>query len=145
MSYHTWHDYGYGICMDEIKIESVEKIHALILKAPKLAREIAAWITVCGIEHPTIDDYLEYDQDYSCGIAAILRDVIMEKEHIEFYCCEDFDGKKYIMYSQCYPWQMTWRDRRMTRKKITKVLTKYLRILTDQPFAIDFVESENGG
>mgnify|MGYP003305402905 FL=1 len=23
MSYHTWHDYGFGICMDEIKIDQV--------------------------------------------------------------------------------------------------------------------------
>ena len=38
MSYHTWHDYGYGICMDEIKIDSAERIHKMILKAPKLMR-----------------------------------------------------------------------------------------------------------
>ena len=145
MSYHTWHDYGFGICMDEIHIDSVERIHKLILKAPNLARDIAAWITVSGIEHPTIEDYIEYDQDYNCGIAVILRDVILEKEHLEFYCCEDFDGKQYIMYQPCYPWQMKWRDRMMTRKKLKKILTKYLRILTDQPFEIDFVESENGG
>ncbi len=145
MSYHTWHDYGIGICMDEIVIDSVERIQKLILKAPNLAREIAAWITVCGIEHPTIEDYLEFDQDYDCGIATILKDVILEKEHIEFYCCEDFDGKKYIMYQPCYPWQMRWRDRRMTKKKITKILAKYLRILTEQPFEIGEIESENGG
>ena len=145
MSYHTWHDYGFGICMDEIKIDSAERIHKLILKAPKLMREVAAWLCSCNIEDPTIEDYLEYDQDYNCGIAAILRDVILEKEHLEFYCCEDFDGKKYIMYQPCYPWQMKWRDRMMTRKKLKKILTKYLRILTDQPFELDFVESENGG
>ena len=145
MSYHTWHDYGYGICTDEITIDSVERIRNLILKAPKLARDIATWILNCGIEEPTIDDYLEYDQDYSCGIAAILREVILEKEHIDFYCCEDFEGRKYIMYPQGYPWQMTWRERRMTKKKITKILTKYLKILTDEPFEIGEVESENGG
>lgn len=100
MSYHTWHDYGIGICMDEIVIDSVERIHKLILKAPNLAREIAAWITVCGIEHPTIEDYLEFDQDYDCGIATILKDVILEKEHIEFYCCEDFDGKSILCISR---------------------------------------------
>ena len=36
MSYHTWHDYGIGICMDEIKIDTVERIHKLIQKAPNL-------------------------------------------------------------------------------------------------------------
>ena len=145
MSYHTWHDYGIGICTDEITIDSVERIRRLILKAPKLARDIATWLINCEIEDPTIDDYLDYDQDYSCGIAAILREVILEKEHIEFYCCEDFDGKKYIMYQPCYPWYMRWRDRRMTRKKVEKILTKYLKILTDEPFEIGEIESENGG
>ena len=33
MSFHTWHDYGFGICIDEINIESVERIRDLILKA----------------------------------------------------------------------------------------------------------------
>lgn len=40
---------------------------------------------------------------------------------------------------------MRWRDRRMTKKKITKILAKYLRILTEQPFEIGEIESENGG
>ena len=145
MSYHTWHDYGIGICMDEIKIDTVERIHKLIQKAPKLSMEIAAWLSVCEIEHPTIDDFIDFDQDYNCGLATILKEVILEKEHIEFYCCEDFEGKKYIMYQPCYPWHMRWRDRRMTKKKVKKILSKYLKILTDEPFEIGAVESENGG
>lgn len=37
MSYHTWHDYGYGICIDDIKEEiSLVRLMKLIQTAPKL-------------------------------------------------------------------------------------------------------------
>ena len=26
MSYHTWHEYGYGFCFEDIKKETIEKI-----------------------------------------------------------------------------------------------------------------------
>lgn len=48
-------------------------------------------------------------------------------------------------YQPCYPWHLRWRDRRMTEKKVKKILSKYLKILTDEPFEIGAVESENGG
>ena len=35
MSYSTWHNYGYGICVDDINIQNVERLRALLELAPK--------------------------------------------------------------------------------------------------------------
>ena len=36
MSYSTWHNYGYGIRVDDIKEQSVERLQALLKLAPEL-------------------------------------------------------------------------------------------------------------
>jgi len=35
MSYSTWHNYGYGICTSDLKIDSVECIEELLKHAPE--------------------------------------------------------------------------------------------------------------
>lgn len=35
MSYSTWHNYGYGICTSDLKIDSVERIEELLKHAPE--------------------------------------------------------------------------------------------------------------
>ncbi len=47
MSYHTWHNYGYGICVDEMKVDSVERIEALLALAPQYRDKIHDWFEDC--------------------------------------------------------------------------------------------------
>ena len=144
MAYHTWHDYGYGVNLHGLEFNSPERVVALLSRVPSILEHIKREFEVNEITEPTVEDYIEYG-DFTCGIAGMLSEVIEQKEKIFFYVCEDFDGCKYIMYTPCYPWEMRWRDRRMTKKKIQKVLSKYLKILTDSHFDIELVESANGG
>ena len=72
MSYNSWHIYGYGLCVSDIEGLSIEKIQALLAKAPKYQKDVQGWLEEHDISEPTVDDYLEFDQDYCLGLASIL-------------------------------------------------------------------------
>ncbi len=40
MSYSTWHNYGYGICVDDIKTQDVKRMQALLELAPETKAKI---------------------------------------------------------------------------------------------------------
>lgn len=45
MSYNTWHNYGYGICTDDLKEEiNLVKLMKLIQLAPNLYERVKAYI-----------------------------------------------------------------------------------------------------
>ena len=56
MSYSTWHNYGYGIRVDDIKEQSVERLQALLKLAPELDQKIRAWLSELDIAEPDWDD-----------------------------------------------------------------------------------------
>ena len=64
MSYSTWHNYGYGIRVDDIKEQSVERLQALLKLAPELDQKIRAWLSELDIAEPDWDDYMDFDQVY---------------------------------------------------------------------------------
>lgn len=103
MSYESWHNYGYGIITTKLEIDSVERIEALLSLAPEYQTEIRQWFEECEITEPTVDDYLEFDQDYNLGIATILRIVIQEAEKVEFLACDDCHCQRFLMYPKLYP------------------------------------------
>jgi hypothetical protein len=145
MSYQTWHTYGYGICVNNIKCNSIDKLKKLIGLTPEYEADINEWIRDCDIEDPTFEDYLEYDEDGCYGLASILKGVILEKECIEFTACDDFNGKQYLLYEPTYPWYLTEKDKEMNPDKIAEILTRYVSVLTDEMPMIDYYGVENGG
>jgi len=145
MSYSTWHNYGYGICTSDLRVDSVERIEELLSHAPEYRKEIHDWFEDCDNTKPTLDDYLDFDQDYNNGIAAILQAVIKEATGIEFAACDNFDCMRYLIYMPSYPWNMTERDRTVTQEELDEVLKKYVSIISDSKLDIDFQEVENGG
>lgn len=145
MSYRTWHSYGYGICVDEIKVDSVEKLEALLSYAPKYQQQLHRWLKECKITAPSVDDYMEFDQDYYLGLATLLKEVIEEADGIELCACDDFEGASFLIYGPAYPWQMTEKDLGMTEEKIEQLFQKYVSVLTDEPINIEYQEIGNGG
>lgn len=147
MSYSTWHNYGYGIYTSDLIIDSVERIEELMSHAPEYRKEIHEWFEDCDNTAPTVDDYLDFDQDYNNGIAAILQEVIKEATGIEFTACDNFDCMRYLIYiyMPSYSWYMTERDRTVTQEELDEVLKKYVSIVTDSKIEIDYQEVENGG
>ena len=145
MSYCTWHNYGYGICTDQIEVDSVEKLEELLSYAPKHQNEYQAYFKECGISDPDVEDYFEFDRDCYYGLATILKKVIEEVEDIELFACDDFDCRDYLIYPYTYPWLITEKERDLTEEKLEQLFKKYVSILTDKPIDIDYQSVENGG
>ena len=113
--------------------------------APKVKKEIEKRFLEQGISKPAADDYLDYDQDYCLGMGAILKDVIAEAEGIELIACDDLNGHIYLLYPPMYPWSMEDADRTMTEEKIKSIIGKYLSIITESDFEVDYQSAENCG
>ena len=145
MSYHTWYTYGYGICTDKIQISSVESLKKLISFAPNYEINLKKWFAENEIKEPTIDDYLEYDEEEYCRLASILKAVILEIEGIEFTACDNFDGENYLVYEPSYPWYMSKKDNMLTEEKVEEILRKYISVITEQVPEIEYQSVGNGG
>ena len=102
MSYTTWHNYGYGICVDDIKTRDVTRLESMLKLAPNLDREIHRWLEECSISEPVWDDYMEFDQDFMLGLATILQKVI---EEVAAQTLPTGYGYEYRSYSS---WSPSW-------------------------------------
>lgn len=72
----------------------------------------------------------DYENAYAeKGFGAIFTDAINNNE-MEFNV-DFFDGNEdgVVMYVACFPWEMTDREKRMTREDMEKVFMKYLNDL----------------
>lgn len=145
MSYSTWHTYGYGICVDHIKEQSVERLEKLLSMAPEYQKNLHEWLKECEITEPTFEDYLEFDQDFNLGLASILKEVIREAEQIELTACDDFDCRNYLLYESGYPWYFSKTKVLSTEEAAADLFRKYISILTDEPINIEYQGVENGG
>lgn len=145
MSTYTWHHYGYGICTDHIKTESVDRLQQLLRLVPEFEAEINGWLKEIEVDAPTYEDYMDFDQDYHLGIATILLNVIKEAEGIEMLACDDAAGMVYLMFPPLYPWRIEENERGLTEEKIEEILRKYIAVLTDEEITIEYQSAENYG
>ena len=145
MSYHTWHNYGYGICVDDIQAQSVQRLQALLKLAPKLDGKIHAWLSDLSVTEPDWDDYMEFDQDFRLGLATILQRTIEEAEGLCLTACDDYDSRAYLLYQPSYPWQLTIAERELTEEHVASLFQRYVGMLTDEAVDVDYQEVENGG
>lgn len=145
MSSATWVNYGYGVCLKGLEFNSIERVEKMLSYAPNFRKTIHEWFKQCEIEHPTMEDYLDFDQDYYNGMAFLLKSVMVEAEQIPFASCDDASGATYVLFQPSYPWDMTRNQRKVTKRKIEKVIKKYLSMITDSKFAVCFEAAENCG
>lgn len=145
MSYVSWHNYGYGICTDDLGDLTVERIEALLEGTPILKKHMAEWFEKEEIQEPDVDDYLEFVQTGDYGIASILQEAIQEEEGIIFTACSDYDGGTYLIYQPSYPWYLPECEMGLTEERIRETLSKYVSIISDKQVTIDYQEVENGG
>ena len=145
MAFVTWHNYGYGICVSELVNIPVERLRLLLEQAPSFCKEVDTWLVENGIENPTYDDYMEFDDEYMTGLATILSRVIEEVEHIHFTACKDFDNDDFLIYMPRYPWELPDSEHDLTEERIEDILTAYVSILTDEAITIGYQSVENGG
>lgn len=148
MSFETWHNYGYGIMIDDITTDT-GKILNLLDKAPKFKENFLGWIKESydrDINDVDYDEMMEYEDDPGYrGLGPILSGVIQEAEDIEFLLCDDYDGHQYLLYPETYPWCLSEKERNFTEQDVKDIFEKYLTVLTNDSVLIDYMTCENGG
>lgn len=143
MSMITWINYGYGICTDSLESVELSKIKELIHLAPKYEAHIKEVFKSNDITEPTAEDYLEAAEYY--GVASILAEVIDEVEGIRLDACDNEDGERYLLFSACYPWQLTDAERNFTEESLRDLFLKYAAVLSDDPPVAAYQSVENWG
>lgn len=145
MSYKTWHNYGFGVCTDDIPEGDVSRLQSLLALAPGFRAKVESWLAEQEITDPTWADYAEFDEDYYLNIATILKEVVEEAEGIILTACGDYNNVCYLIYSPGYPWELSDADRNLTEDRLREIFTKYIGILTDKEIEVGYQEVENGG
>lgn len=145
MSYTSWHTYGYGICLSKLECNSMERMQKLLKLAPKYYKSVQNWLREQRIEKPDVGDILESDQEYHLGLATVLQNVMLEAENIRFTACDDYNSETYLVYEPSYPWSVPEKERNLTEETLRQILAKYISILTDDVFEVDYCSVENGG
>lgn len=145
MSYHTWHNYGYGICTDKLETSTVSRIQLLIHCAPEYEKAVNKLLLERGINDPQADDYLELEINGCYGIASLLQDVILEAEGLVFIACDDYNSNNYLLYMPSYPWHLPAKERSLSEEDIRQIFAKYVSILSDEVLEVDYQSVENGG
>lgn len=143
MSYQIYITYGYGICVSDLKEPTLKSITDIISVAPIYRKSILDVLN--NKDNPTIDDVYELLEYEHLGIAEILAEVIQECENVELTACDDFDGKTYLVYEPCYPWNLPESDRNITQNTIECIIKKYVSMYTDESLEFDYQCVENGG
>lgn len=145
MSYTSWCTYGYGICLSKLECDSMERMQKLLKLAPKYYKSVQNWLREQRIEKPDVGDILESDQEYHLGLATVLQNVMLEAENIRFTACDDYNSETYLVYEPSYPWSVPEKERNLTEETLRQILAKYISILTDDVFEVDYCSVENGG
>ena len=140
-----WVNYGIGVCTTDLKIKSTKSVAKLISLAPDFNEYVKQVFADCDISKPTLEDYLELDEDYQNGIAYILQEVINELTEINVTACDDINGKRYLLYQPLYPWQMTNLEKGLYKRTVEDILTRYISVITNTEFTIDEISAENCG
>ncbi len=143
MSYQIYITYGYGICVSDLKEPTLKSITDIISVAPIYRKSILDVMN--NKDNQTIDDVYEMLEYEHLGIAEILAEVIQECENVELTACDDFDGKTYLVYEPCYPWNLPESDRNITQNTIECIIKKYVSMYTDESLEFDYQCVENGG
>ena len=153
MSYQTWHNYGYGICTDDIETDC-SRLLKLISLAPnfndKFQEKLEVWMgdnSVKSVEDLKLDEILDvlYYMDLWYGIASVISVVVCEAEDIGLVDCDDFIGCDYVIFPTRLPWEYNEKELNMTVEDAENIFRKYVGILTDKTIVIDWQSVENGG
>ena len=145
MSYHTWHNYGYGICTNTLENADVSRIWTLIQMAPAFEKSVRAEFDEEEIADLTAEDFQELECSGRYGIASILESVIREVENIPLCACDDYDNNHYLLYMPTYPWYVQESEVKLTEEIVDQLFAKYTSVLSDEEIEVEYQSVENGG
>lgn len=134
---NTYHIYGFGVELSQLGVISLDRLQQLIGMAPVLELKILKWFKDEKINKPTLKNYYEFDEE-NLGLPTILKEVIFELEGVDLTACEDLNNGVYLLYESKYPWNMTPVDCFMTPERLSSLYRKYLKIISDSDFEIEY-------
>ena len=144
MAQEGWMYRGYGLCVEDLEINSIERLKKLLELAPKYREEFRDFFIEKGILNPDIYDYLATDDnEEEHGFATIIKNALEEITGIRFVDCADLDGNAYILYEPQFQWMMNENERELTKEKLDEIFTKYISLITDTELEIDYITVVN--
>lgn len=147
MSYQTWHTYGIGFCVDDIKTTPARLLELAALDQQTLL-DVENYLSErfgggYKINELTMEDFYDLEGDFcERDVSYVLKRVIKE---IPIVYADNYDCVPYILYCPTYPWNLTESEIGLTRERVEEIFEKYIEILTDDTVSIDWQEVENGG
>lgn len=127
--------YGYGVDLEKLNIWKGQKIINYLPSDVKEDYESFLMDNdmVDNEEsfHDFVDHHFEiYNAGYE-GISGLLAVMILEYEKIELY---HEDG--YLLLCADYPWYMNEREKNLTCEEFVSILSKYVKLITDEELEI---------
>lgn len=152
MSYQTWHTYGIGVDMNELRPKIDENKLIAVIKASDIEENIAdkfdALYIECGKDLDETCMVLNNDA-FMLGVTSILATLIENQNPgLCVTACDDFEGTQYIVYCPDYPWHMNDFDKSLTEEKLTDIFVRFFNTITNETVTNEIVskhEIENGG
>lgn len=147
MSYHTWIEYGYGFCVDDIHT-TPDKLLKLAAMRPDVLRDVRSYLNEIfpdgyKDEDLTMENFNDLEGDYcEYGLSYVLYNVIND---LEIIYANDYNGTEFILYTPTYPWHMHEEERNLTQDDVKNIFMKYISVLTDNYVPIIYYSVENGG
>lgn len=145
-------NYGIGICTDDIKDMTLDKIKALVALVPN-SLSVKALLNQALLDaiDDEIDDVNEF-ADYigqgwkgydEVGIATVLAVVIDACENVRMQPIMDSNGNSFLIFPERYPWQYNSREKQLIDEDVYEIIGKYVRILTTEDIKIEKIGVEN--
>lgn len=145
-------NYGIGICTDDIKDMTLDKIKALVALVPN-SLSVKALLNQALLDaiDDEIDDVNEF-ADYigqgwkgydEVGIATVLAVVIDACENVRMQPIMDSNGNSFLIFPERYPWQYNSREKQLIDEDVYEIIDKYVRILTTEDIKIEKIGVEN--
>ena len=145
-------NYGIGICTDDIKDMTLDKIKALVALVPN-SLSIKALLNQALLDaiDDEIDDVNEF-ADYigqgwkgydEVGIATVLAVVIDACENVRMQPIMDSNGNSFLIFPERYPWQYNSSEKQLIDDDVYEIIGKYVRILTTEDIKIEKIGVEN--
>ena len=144
MSTHVFLTSGYGIRFNctEASDTKPDKIRKLLDLVPYLKSEVAEYLEECcetTLEDATLEDFEEFEQDFSYGIPYFLSEAINEKYGSDFVCClKDHDGFTFVLMPKGMPWEFEQFEVPLTEEKLKSYFEEFYNVLYTKD--IDFGE-----
>lgn len=145
-------NYGIGICTDDIKDMTVDKIKALVALVPNSLSVKAllnqALLDAIDDEIDNINEFADYIgqgwKEYEeAGIATILAIVIDACENVRMKPIMDSNGNTFLIFPERYPWQYNTREKQLIDDDVYEIIGKYVRVLTENEIPIEKIGVEN--